>query len=119
MLEDILTKQKSLFTTGAQSVLRGQESRFRRVVISDGNLVTNDRSEESGICARVYQNGAYGFASMAEYSEEAARKVIEKATKNAGYLDKFNAEKKKAYPGIPNSYITSPRMIIDFEHRMK
>lgn len=117
MLEDILTKQKSFFDTGMKTVLRGQESRFRRVIIQNGNLVVNARSEESGICARAYLNGAYGFASTAEYSEEAARKTIEAATKNARYLDKFNADKKNAYPEITGSMITSPRMIIDFEQK--
>ena len=77
MLEDILTKQKSYFDAGMQTVLRGQESRFRRIVIQNGNLIANARSEESGICARAYLNGAYGFASTSEYSEEAARRTIE------------------------------------------
>ncbi|WP_408071808.1 TldD/PmbA family protein [Butyrivibrio sp. JL13D10] len=117
MLEDILTKQKSYFDAGMQTVLRGQESRFRRIVIQNGNLVANARSEESGICARAYLNGAYGFASTSEYSEEAARRTIEAATKNAGYLDKYNSEKKNAYPGIAPQIITSPRMIIDFEQK--
>lgn len=117
MLEDILTKQKCLFETGLQTVLRGQENRYRSVAIVNGNLVRNSRSEESGICARVYLRGAYGFASSAEYSEEAAAKVIKSATENARYLDKFNAEKKNAYPALGSSFVTSPRMIIDFEQK--
>ncbi|WP_026510456.1 TldD/PmbA family protein [Butyrivibrio sp. LC3010] len=117
MLEDILTGKKSLFETGMQSVLRGQESRLRRIVIQNGNLVTNVRSEESGICARVYLNGAYGFASTAEYTAEAAAKTIAAATKNARYLDKFNTEKKNPYPILEQKTIVSPRMIIDFEQK--
>ncbi|WP_022760739.1 TldD/PmbA family protein [Butyrivibrio sp. AD3002] len=114
MLEDILLGQKSLFETGVQTVLRGQENRYRKIVIQNGNLVANERSEESGICARVYCNGAYGFASTAEYSKDAAAKTIKAATENAKYLDKFNSEKKKAYPEVISSHITSPRMIIDY-----
>ena len=117
MLEDILLKQKSLFETGLQTVLRGQENRYRNITILNGNLVNNSRSEESGICARVYLGGAYGFASTAEYSEDAAAKVIRSATENARYLDKFNISKKNAYPSGVSSYVTSPRMIIDFEQK--
>ena len=118
MLENFLQEQKTLFESGVQTVLRGQESRYRRIVIQDGNLVTNERSEENGICARVYKNGAYGFASTAEYSKDAAAKVIKAATENAKYLDKFNSEKKKAYPSLASAHVTSPRMIIDYEQKV-
>jgi TldD protein len=117
MLKDILSQQKGLFETGVQTVLRGQENRERMVVILNGNLVANRRSEDSGISARVYANGVYGFASTSEYSEEAIRKVVAAASRNAKTLDKFNADKKKPYPSISSSFITSPRMIIDFEQK--
>jgi TldD protein len=117
MLEDILLKQKSLFETGLQTVLRGQENRYRAVSIQNGNLVGNSRSEERGICSRVYLAGAYGFASTAEYSEEAAARTIKAATENARYLDKYNTQKKEIYPSLANSYVTSPRTIIDFEQK--
>ena len=117
MIEDILSQHKKLFETSMQTVLRGQESRYRRIVIQNGNLVANERSEESGICAKVYFNGASGFASTSEYSDEAVKKVVEAATNNAKYLDKYNTEKKNAYPSMPYSMIESPRMIIDFEQK--
>jgi TldD protein len=117
MLEDILRKQKSLFETGLQTVLRGQENRYRTISIQNGNLVANSRSEDRGVCARVYCNGAYGFASAADYSEAAAAKVIKAATENARYLDKFNTDKKVAYPSLVNDFLTSPRMIIDYEQK--
>ena len=117
MLEDILSGKKGLFETGVQTVLRGQENRNRMVVILNGNLVTNSRSENSGISARVYKNGIYGFASTAEYSEEAAAKVIEAATNNARYLGKYAASDYTQYDAIANSYLTSPRMIIDIEQK--
>ena len=55
MLEDILKGKKGLFETGMQSVLRGQENRERRIVIQQGNLVVNERSESSGVSAKVYK----------------------------------------------------------------
>ncbi|MCR5452850.1 MAG: TldD/PmbA family protein [Lachnospiraceae bacterium] len=117
MLIDILSEKKNLFETGMQTVLRGQESRLRRVVIQNGNLVTNVRSEESGVCAKVYLNGASGFAATSEYTPGAVDKIIASATENAGFLDKHNIEKRMAYPGLPANMIKSPRMIIDYEQK--
>ena len=94
MLEDILQKHKVLFETGMTSVLRGQENRRRLIVLQNGNLVKNERSSEKGICARVHLNGSYGFASNAEYSDDAAIKTIKAATENAKYLAKYNKENK-------------------------
>jgi TldD protein len=86
MLQDIIGSKRELFADGVQTVLRGQENRTRRVVILKGNLVQNMRSEVKGINARVNKNGTYGFASIAEYSPEAAEKVIKAATENAVFL---------------------------------
>jgi TldD protein len=47
MIEDILQPCTRFFDPGVQTVLRGQESRLRRIVITQGNLVYNVRSEES------------------------------------------------------------------------
>ncbi|MBR1439988.1 MAG: TldD/PmbA family protein [Lachnospiraceae bacterium] len=117
MLEDVLRAQKSLFETGAQSVLRGQENRVRRVVIRNGALVENARSNERGVSAKVYKNGVNGFASSAEYSPEAAKKVIVAATENAGYLSKYAGSKKPAYPAVGRGEFLAERFIIDFEQK--
>ena len=55
-----------------------------------GNLVQNSRSEGTGINARVNNHGTFGFASIAEYSPEAAEKVIRAATENALFLGKHS-----------------------------
>ena len=83
MLQDIIGSRKELFADGVQTVLRGHENRSRRVVLLKGNLVQNSRSEGAGINARVNNHGTFGFASIAEYTPEAAEKVIRAATKNA------------------------------------
>lgn len=119
MLEDILKGKKGLFETGMQSVLRGQENRARRIVIKQGNLVVNERSESSGVCAKVYKNGVSGFASMAEYTPEAAEMVLKAATENAHYLYKYTENKKAALSPYKNAgaYAQSKRFIIDFEQK--
>ena len=83
MLQDIIGAKRELFADGVQTVLRGHENRNRRVVLLKGNLVQNSRSEAAGISARVNNRGTFGFASIAEYSPEAAEKVIRAATENA------------------------------------
>ena len=86
MLEDLLTPCKSLFAPGVHTELRGQNNRTRRVVLLSGDVMSNVRSDVSGISARVYQNGVWGFSSMAEYSPEAAGKVLKAATENASFM---------------------------------
>lgn len=117
MLEDILSGKKSLFETGMQTVLRGQENRNRRVLLVQGNLVANSRSESSGVNARVYKNGVYGFSSMAEYTKDAADMVIKAATENAKMLDQYAKEQKAALAGGKGGYVQSKRMIVDFEQK--
>ena len=90
MLQDIIGEKKELFADGLQTVLRGHRNRSRRVVLLKGNLVQNSRSEGTGINARVNNHGTFGFASIAEYSPEAAEKVIRAATENALFLGKHS-----------------------------
>lgn len=117
MLEDILKGKKGLFETGMQSVLRGQENRERRIVIQQGNLVVNERSESSGVSAKVYKNGVSGFASMAEYTPQAAEMVLKAATENAHYLYKYAKNRKPAFSQYTNGYVKSDRFIIDLEQK--
>ena len=56
MLEDHISSKKSLFSTGVHTELREQNSRSRRVSLIQGNPTGNMRTEQSGICARVFKN---------------------------------------------------------------
>ena len=100
MLQDILTANKGLFTTGAHTELRGQKNRTRRAVLLNGDLVSNVRSDVSGVSTRVYRGGVYGFSSMAEYSEEAAETVLKAATENAAFMDRHAGAGKPALPPL-------------------
>ena len=90
MLKDILSSKTGLFADGVQTILRGHENRNRRVVILKGNIVQNSRSASNGISVRVNKNGAYGFASTADYTEEGAEKVLKAATENAMFISKHS-----------------------------
>lgn len=61
MLEDILAGSVSSFADGVQTVLRGHENRERRVMLLNGNLVGNARSESRGISARVTKTAITDF----------------------------------------------------------
>ena len=93
MLKDIVTAQKKLFIPGAHTELRAQRNKTRRVTFVKGNLMGNGRSEESGVSARVRKGGVYGFSSMAEISDEAAKAVLEAASENAIFMDKHAGKK--------------------------
>ncbi len=100
MLNDVLSARKHLFEPGTHTELRGQLNRSRRVVLLSGNVVQNSRSDISGVSARVYRNGTYGFSSMAEYSPEAAEKVLRAATENAAFMDSHAGQGKPALPAL-------------------
>ena len=118
MLQDIIASKKALFADGVQTVLRGHENRNRRVVLLKGNLVQNSRSESRGISARVNDHGTYGFASMAEYTPEAAEKVIKAATENAKFLSR-HSEKNVAFPpSLGMGEIPLNASIVDVEQKL-
>ena len=88
MLQEIMAGQKAAFSASAHTELRGQLNRSRRVSMLAGSIVSNSRTDVSGVSARVYKNGTYGFSSMAEYSDEAARTVLKAASENAAFMDR-------------------------------
>ena len=117
MLQDIIGTKKGLFADGVQTVLRGHENRQRRVVLLKGNLVQNARSEASGINARVNNRGTFGFASIAEYSPEAAEKVIKAATENALALGRHSGRDVALPASLGTGIIELNRDIVDTDQK--
>ena len=118
MLQDIIKTKTELFADGVQTVLRGHENRTRRVVLLKGNLVQNSRSEARGINARVNNNGTFGFASIAEYSPEAAEKVLKAATENAIFLGKHSGRNIALPTSIGTGEIPLNCVIKDTEQKV-
>ena len=118
MLQDIIKSKTGLFADGVQTVLRGHENRTRRVVLLKGNLVQNARSEGRGINARVNNNGTFGFASIAEYTEEAAEKVLRSATENALFLGKHSGRNIALPASAGTGNIPLNRDIVDTEQKV-
>ena len=68
---------------------RRHELRKTRLVMVDGNLTSNSETTESGISARVFNKGYWGFASVPAMDDGSAAKVAKKAVENAGAMCRF------------------------------
>jgi len=100
-MQDLLKGTKALFASNVHTELRAQNNRTRRVALVSGDVLANVRSDVSGISARVYRDGVWGFSSMAEYTPEAAGKVLSAATENAAFMATHAGSGKPALPPLP------------------
>ena len=117
MLENRIDSKIALFADGVHTELRAQENRRRWVTLVQGNLAANGREETSGVSARVYKNGVYGFSSMAENSGDAAEAVLKAATENALFMDKHIGKGKSMFPAIQKGTITTSEKLLDTEQK--
>lgn len=79
--------------------IRAQTTEEVKISVVGGNLVANASSETGGVCARVYQNGSWGFASCADYNQESVCSVLKEAKDNAAFLDNRLKKGKEGLPG--------------------
>ena len=56
--------------------LRVQENRSNGVALLNGDVVSNGKSAASGVSARVFKDGQWGFASNPNISDDAVESVI-------------------------------------------
>ncbi|MBN2461463.1 MAG: TldD/PmbA family protein [Candidatus Cloacimonetes bacterium] len=89
-------KFSSLFSEYTE--LRIQENRNVSIAIVKGNIVRNSRTALSGVSARVYKDGFWGFASNPEINSAVIRSVIKDATANAIFLATKNSRQVKSLP---------------------
>jgi len=66
--------------------LRVQENRSIRISMVKGNIVENSRTSTSGVSARVYKDGVWGFASHPNISDNTMKMVMKSAIDNALFL---------------------------------
>jgi TldD protein len=78
--------------------LRMQENTSLNIGFVNGNLMANSRNVKSGLCARVYKNGVWGFSSHPELTRQAAESTVKAATDNALFLD---SREKRGKPPLP------------------
>lgn len=105
--------------------LRSQTNIVRTLVISGGNVLQNQRREESGIFSRAWHGGAFGACSLAGFDKQNVERVIKMAAENAKTIAKF----KKDFKDIPkrahgrvisNAPFTDPEQIelLDFSKEL-
>lgn len=116
MIKDMLSPHRSLLNDHTE--LRAQVNTSRSVAMLGGNLVSNVRTEKSGINARVYKNGVYGFASSAEYSDESIKSVLKAAGDNALFLSSRAGHNVAPLPSIPYGVKTMSGDINDCEQKI-
>ena len=117
MLNDLITEAAKDFAPDAHTELRAQKNRTRRVALLAGNLVVNARSDQSGVSARVRQNGSWGFSSTAEYSPESVRAVLKAASENAAFMDRRIRKNEPELLPLPRGTRALERDINDPEQR--
>ncbi len=113
-----MTPHKHLLPGDTHGELRAQMNRSSRVTLLSGNLTNNARTETSGVSARVYKNGVYGFSSMAEYSEDAVRAVLKAADENARFMDRRAPAGKGPLTPIPAGFRPLASDISDPEQKL-
>ncbi|HBB29341.1 MAG TPA: hypothetical protein DC000_08865 [Clostridiales bacterium] len=118
MLHDLISSKKNLFNGGVHTELRAQVNKSRKIILLAGNLITNTRTENSGVSARVYKNGVYGFSSMAEYNDYAVESVLKAATDNALFMNKHINKDKGMFEAIPYGNYKMDSMINETEQKI-
>lgn len=82
---------------------RMQENAEIGIRLVKGNLVGNSRSSSSGVSARVCKEGAWGFASRPDLTDDAALSVIKTATENARALAAATHAHETRFPPMRGS----------------
>ena len=117
MLQDLLAPFKAKIT--GHTELRFQRNGSRSVGLLKGNIVGNSSSESSGLSARVYQGGFWGFASGSEYDEKAVEAVLGAAERNAKFLTSRLGSTKPPFAVLPGDKLSTKRNTVnDSEQRV-
>jgi TldD protein len=106
----MVTKNLKAYTSllSQYSELRVQENRTLVINYLKGNLVQNNKNTSSGVSARVYKGGSWGFASSGEINDESIKTVLKTAADNAAFLQMRGKSNKKPFG------TSSPREERDF-----
>lgn len=117
MLLDNLSQFKTTFTKGAHIELRAQRNITAAVSLFCGNQVGNASNNTSGVSARAFKNGVWGFSSAADLSDEAVKNVLVAATENAIFLDGKVGESPIVLPEIACGSYQTPHFSTPCEQK--
>lgn len=116
MLNDLISKH--IANISDYTEIRTQINHDCGISIVSGNLVGNSRVTSSGVSARVYKNGVYGFSSIGEYDDESIKAVIKAAQNNALFLDRRVNKNKPSLYDSPLINHTDTRVVIDVPQKV-
>lgn len=89
------------FPKGVNTEIRFQRNTSKRVSFLDGRLTANSSVSGCGVNARIYKNGAYGFASCPNADGNGMKFVLKEAEKNAELLYSRQKPTKPQFPKLP------------------
>ena len=81
-----LNKYKANFKNYTE--LRVQENRNKRINLINGDVTGNATTSKSGVSARVYKDGNWGFSSSPDITEESISSVVNASTENVDFMNK-------------------------------
>ncbi len=85
--------------------LRVQENRSNRVVLVNGDVLSNVNTAIGGVSARTFKDGSWGFASSPLINAEGTKLVINASTDNARFMSRRNpAQNKMVLPELASSH---------------
>ncbi len=113
MLKNNIAIYKSGFDPSSHTELRTQINKSRGISLLSGNLVSNSRSESSGVSARVYRGGVYGFSANGATDPDSIAAVLKAATENALFMDSRISKGKGALPTLENGNISITEDVAD------
>lgn len=96
-----VTKYSNQFSSYTE--LRLHENRMQGIALLNGNVVTNTRDTSSGVSARVFDKGAWGFSSSPDFSNDAILSTITAATRNAAFLARRTGDDNARLPTAAGS----------------
>ncbi len=117
MIDDILSKYKAGFSDF--TLLRANENCqcFVQYSTEDGCASVQFEAESTrGVSATVFANGAYGFAALPQYDDNAVRRVLKSAEENALLLA---AARKNPLPPVPETENGSIMRDLDYRFLTK
>ncbi|MGV8147107.1 MAG: TldD/PmbA family protein [Alkaliphilus sp.] len=92
-----LSKLSKHFTNYTE--LRVQENQSMNITFLNGNLVGNEKKYTSGVSARSFLNGSWGFASNPEMNDVNIIETIKLANENAMFLSGRHKKNNRIFEG--------------------
>lgn len=91
-----LTRYSNQFSSYTE--LRLHENTSMQIAMLNGDVVANTRDTSGGVSSRVFDQGAWGFSSNANMTNDSIESTIQAATKNAAFLAKKTGDPEADLP---------------------